>query len=188
MGDKVKLIVGLGNPGSAYQTTRHNAGAWFVQTLAASFGQNLKEDKKFFGKTCKLPNGVWLLEPTTFMNLSGQALQSLAKFYKLPPETILVCHDELDLEPGVVKLKNGGGHGGHNGLRDIINRLSSNHFLRLRLGIGHPGHRDKVHDFVLHAPSKEEHIAILNAIDRALTITDELFAGELQKAMQTLHS
>lgn len=188
MGDKIKLIVGLGNPGSAYQTTRHNAGAWFVETLAASFGQNLKEDKKFLGNTCKLPNGVWLLEPTTFMNLSGQAVATLTKFYKLSLEEILVCHDELDLEPGVVKLKSGGGHGGHNGLRDIINKLGGNQFLRLRLGIGHPGHKDKVHDFVLNPPSKEDKISLLNAIDRALTVTEELFAGDLQKAMQTLHS
>lgn len=184
----IKLIVGLANPGSVYHETRHNVGSWFVEALAATHGQNLKLEKKFSAKIAKLSNGVWLLEPTTYMNLSGQAVKAFSHFYKIAPEEILVCHDELDLQPGIVKLKEKGGHGGHNGLRDIINKLGGSQFIRLRFGIGHPGDKSKVQNYVLKAPSQEDKISIITAIDKALNISDELFAGNLQKAMLVLHT
>ncbi len=189
MSQSINLIVGLGNPGNEYVDTRHNAGFWFLDELARSYQGHFKTDKKFFGDTARINiNGhdIWLLKPTTFMNLSGQALQALAQFYKIKIENILVVHDELDLEPGVARLKKAGGHGGHNGLRDISAR-SGKDFWRLRLGIGHPGDRNKVTGYVLNKASKDDRIAIERAIDNAIRVMPEVVAGETQKAMNTLH-
>ncbi len=190
MSQSIKLIVGLGNPGNEYVDTRHNAGFWFLDELARMYHGTFKNDKKFFGEAVKIQingNDVWLLKPNTFMNLSGQALQALAQFYKINLESILVVHDELDLDPGVARLKKGGGHGGHNGLRDISTR-SGKDFWRLRLGIGHPGDRNKVTAYVLNKPSKDDKISIERAIDNATRVIDDIVAGEMQKAMNTLHS
>jgi len=151
----IKLIVGLGNPGKQYENTRHNAGFWFVEEVARQYQLQFRPETKFLGEVARVQsNGhdVWLLKPMTFMNRSGQSIQSLANFYKISPDQILVVHDELDLSPGTAKLKSGGGHGGHNGLRDTIAALGTPAYLRLRLGIGHPGHRDQVVDYVLHPP------------------------------------
>lgn len=192
MNDKIQLIVGLGNPGDKYAQTRHNAGAEFVEQLAARHLAPLKPEKKYHGLYSKAHiDGqlVHLLVPTTFMNLSGQAVSALASFFKIPPEAILVAHDELDLPPGVAKFKLGGGHGGHNGLRDIISKLGNNkNFYRLRLGIGHPGHSSQVSGFVLNkAPSKERN-ATLAASDEAERYLGLAISGDWAKAMNQLHS
>ncbi len=186
----IKLIVGLGNPGSKYAKTRHNAGFWFVDELVNRLGGEFKTETKFSGEIAKTLIGhqrVWLLKPSTFMNRSGLAAHQLASFYKIPAEDILVVHDELDLEPGTVRLKSGGGHGGHNGLRDLHAHMGKNYW-RLRLGIGHPGDRNKVVDYVLSKPSKDDAVAIHNAIDQSLTVIEDIVMGETQKAMNTLHS
>ena len=182
-----KLIVGLCNPGSAYEKTRHNAGEWFVRALADQADISFKFEKKFFGHIATTSNMILLL-PNTFMNLSGQAVGAVSNFYKLSPEEILVAHDELDLPPGVNKLKTKGGHGGHNGLRDIISRLGSKEFHRLRIGIGHPGHRDLVLNYVLGNPSNSDKLSILNAIDSAVDIVPYLLDNNIEKAMHQLHS
>ena len=190
MSQSIKLIVGLGNPGNEYVDTRHNAGFWFLDELVKSYQGNFKADKKFHGDVARVNikgEDVWLLKPNTFMNLSGQSLQALAQFYKINLENILVVHDELDLEPLTARLKKGGGHGGHNGLRDISARMGKD-FWRLRLGIGHPGDKNKVSAYVLNKPSKDDRISIDRAIDNALSVTDIIAAGEMQKAMNTLHS
>ncbi len=187
----ISLIVGLGNPGSEYERTRHNAGFFFIDALAERQGVSLRRESKFHGEAAKVQIGghqVWLLKPDTFMNRSGQSLAALANFYKIPIESVLVVHDELDLEPGVVRLKKGGGHGGHNGLRDIIARTGSKDFWRLRLGIGHPGHSSKVTGFVLGKPSTDERIELDRAIDRVLDELPAILGGEQQKAMNRLHS
>ena len=155
----IRLVVGLGNPGKDYSSTRHNAGFWWVENLASIRHAQLKPENKFYGlagRTTQGGNELWLLEPQTYMNASGRAVAALARFYKITPEEILVVHDELDLPPGEVKLKKGGGHGGHNGLRDIISQLGTTDFWRLRLGIGHPGDKAAVVDYVLNAPRREE--------------------------------
>lgn len=191
MASSISLIVGLGNPGREYEQTRHNAGFFFVDEVARRHGGSLKPEKKFFGEVGKVSVGgqdIWLLKPDTFMNRSGQAVVALANFYKISPEAILVAHDELDLEPGVLRLKQGGGHGGHNGLRDIIAKTGSKEFWRLRLGIGHPGHSSQVTGFVLGKPSSDERIELDRAIDRALDELPDIIAGEQQKAMNRLHS
>lgn len=190
MSNSICLIVGLGNPGSEYASTRHNAGFWFVEELAAKHGGQFKPDKKYFGETCQITLNqyeVKLLKPGTFMNRSGQAVIALANFYKIPPEQMLVAHDELDFPPGKSRLKIGGGHGGHNGLRDIIGRLGNN-FLRLRIGIGHPGSADQVTPFVLGKPPQSEREQIFNSLEKCLDIIPLLAAGEIQKATQALHS
>ncbi|MBN2647998.1 MAG: aminoacyl-tRNA hydrolase [Thiotrichales bacterium] len=187
---KIKLIVGLGNPGDKYALTRHNAGFWFVDEIARQAGVVFRPETKFLGEAARLQqNGadLWLLKPATFMNRSGQSIQALAHFYKIPVESILVVHDELDLPPGSAKLKKGGGHGGHNGLRDSIAVLGEG-FLRLRLGIGHPGHRDQVVDYVLKAPSKIERELIDDASYLASKVLPELLEGALEKAMMKLHT
>ncbi|WP_016954432.1 aminoacyl-tRNA hydrolase [Catenovulum agarivorans] len=192
MSDSVQLIVGLANPGSQYQNTRHNAGEWFVQEIARRYNATLKLENKFYGFTAQVTiNGqdVKLLIPTTFMNKSGQAIAAMAQFYKIPTEQILVAHDELDLPPGVAKFKRGGGHGGHNGLRDTISRLANNkEFLRLRLGIGHPGHKDKVTGYVLGKAPASEQTAIDAAVDEAARCTELWFKDGFNKAMNRLHS
>ncbi|MAD46978.1 MAG: aminoacyl-tRNA hydrolase [Oceanospirillaceae bacterium] len=192
MSDRIRLIAGLGNPGAEYEHTRHNAGAWLVEELARSEGIRLSPDKKFHGFSGKGMIGgqeCWLLIPTTFMNLSGQAVQALASFYKLKPEEILVVHDELDLPAGQARFKTGGGHGGQNGLRDIIAKLGNNrNFHRLRIGIGHPGDKNKVTGHVLGRPGKNEKSAMEAAIDEALRVVPDAVAGDMAKAMNRLHS
>lgn len=188
----VQLIVGLGNPGPDYARTRHNAGADWVEHLAQRFNCSLVSTPKFFGLSARvsLSNGeLRLLIPTTYMNRSGQSVAALAQFYKIPTEAILVAHDELDLNPGVARLKQGGGHGGHNGLRDIIASLANNpNFMRLRLGIGHPGQAKQVADFVLKRAPQAEAQLTEDASDKALTIVDDLLCGQWDKALRTLHS
>jgi len=188
----VQLIVGLGNPGPEYDQTRHNAGALFVERLAAQQGASLSVDRKYFGLVGKFRHkgeDVRLLIPTTFMNRSGQAVAALAGFFRIPPEAILVAHDELDMPPGVAKLKQGGGHGGHNGLRDIIARLGNqNSFHRLRLGIGHPGHASLVSGYVLGRAPQAERELLDTAIGFALDVTPEILTGDWTRAMQRLHS
>lgn len=185
------LIVGLGNPGQEYEKTRHNAGAWLIEQLAEQNSETLRVEKKFhsqFAKIKILGQEVCLLLPTTFMNNSGQAVIAAAKFYKFAPEAIIVAHDDLDLPVGTVKLKQGGGHGGHNGLRDIINHLGSNNFIRIRMGIGHPGHRDHVLDYVLGQPSQSDRKAITAAIDDVISVLPDIIKGHLQSAMNRLHT
>ena len=188
----VQLIVGLGNPGPEYDQTRHNAGALFVERVAASQRVNLSVDRKYFGLVGKFNHQgreVRLLIPTTYMNRSGQSVAALANFFKLKPEEILVAHDELDMPPGVAKLKQGGGHGGHNGLRDIIAQLGNqNNFHRLRLGIGHPGHASLVSGYVLGRAPRSEQQLLDQSIDFALEVLPEMLAGDWTVAMRKLHS
>ncbi|MBE8189852.1 MAG: aminoacyl-tRNA hydrolase [Candidatus Thioglobus sp.] len=187
----LKLLVGLGNPGQEYRSHRHNVGFWFCDALANLHAGEFKTTGKFFGETAKisLTNlSFHLLKPNTYMNNSGQSVQSLVKFYQLKLDEILVIHDDLDLSPGVAKLKFGGGHGGHNGLRDIIKALSSKDFYRLRLGIGAPVDREKVADFVLNSPSKSELELLQIALKNALNIIPEMLAGETDKAMKILNT
>ena len=188
----VQLIVGLGNPGPEYDQTRHNAGALFVERLADSQRINLSLDKKYFGLVGKFSHqgrDVRLLIPTTFMNRSGQAVAALANFFRIAPEAILVAHDELDMLPGVAKLKQGGGHGGHNGLRDIIAQLGNqNTFHRLRLGIGHPGHSSMVSNYVLGRAPRSEQDLLDTSIGFALDVLPEILAGDWTVAMRKLHS
>jgi len=186
----VLLIVGLGNPGAQYTQTRHNAGFWFVDALTRTARIECRYDSKFHGEVAKCDgtSAYWLLKPTTFMNHSGRAVQALQQFYKIPATQMLVVHDDLDLPVGTARLKRGGGHGGHNGLRDIIAQLGTPDFLRLRLGIGHPGQREQVVDYVLKKASVADKQAINDAIERSLTVLPELLSGAIEKAMQRLHS
>lgn len=191
MAPGIELIAGLGNPGSKYEKNRHNVGFWFIDALAQSKGVKLKHENKFNGEVGKADiagTSVWLLKPTTFMNNSGQAVAALAKFYKIPPEKILVVYDDLDLPPAALRLKQDGGHGGHNGMRDIIAHLGSKTFVRLRIGIGHPGNSSEVTNYVLGNPPSSERIELENAVDEALRNLPQIIQGELQKAMQHLHS
>ena len=191
MSNSVQLIVGLGNPGPKYAQTRHNVGFLFVDQLARSKGATFRPEAKFHGEVCKLHLGgheLWLLKPMTFMNRSGQAVAALARFYKIPPEAILVVHDELDIPAGQLRLKQGGGHGGHNGLRDIISQLGSRDFLRLRIGIDHPGTAREVTNYVLGKASPDDRISIEAAIDEALHSLPKILDGDLQAAMNRLHS
>lgn len=192
MDTPVELIVGLGNPGPNYERTRHNAGADLVLELAKSLHVELKHESKFFGDTARVTldgNDVRLLIPSTFMNLSGKSVNALAKFYQIAPEAILVVHDELDKPPGVARFKKGGGHGGHNGLRDTIKCLGNNkQFARLRIGIGHPGNAKQVADYVLKKASPNDQQLIINSIDDALRALPLAVAGEWEKAMLKLHS
>ncbi|MBJ3815509.1 aminoacyl-tRNA hydrolase [Shimwellia pseudoproteus] len=188
----IKLIVGLANPGAEYAATRHNAGAWYVDLLAERARQPLKEEPKFFGYTARITlagEDVRLLVPTTFMNLSGKAVAAMATFYRIAPDEILVAHDELDLPPGVAKFKLGGGHGGHNGLKDIISKLGNNpNFHRLRVGIGHPGDKNKVVGFVLGKPPLSEQKLIDEAIDEAARCSEIWLQDGLTKATNRLHA
>lgn len=188
----IKLLVGLANPGSDYTNTRHNAGAWVVEELARIHHSPLKSEAKFFGLTSRIiVNGqdVRLLIPTTYMNLSGKAIAAIAKFYQIQPEEIMIAHDELDLPPGVAKFKQGGGHGGHNGLKDTISKLGNNkEFYRLRIGIGHPGHKDKVAGYVLTKAPSKEHECILAAVDESVRCFDILLKDGLTKAQNRLHT
>ncbi len=188
----IRMIVGLGNPGSDYVRTRHNAGQDLVELLAREQHGTLSPSAKFFGLSANVRlagEDLRLLVPTTFMNRSGQAVAALARFYRIEPESILVVHDELDLAPGVARLKLGGGHGGHNGLRDIISALGNNkNFARLRLGIGHPGHASAVANYVLKRASAEDQQRIDSAIDASLAVMHDLVSGDWDRATRTLHS
>ena len=192
MSHEIRLIVGLGNPGPEYAHTRHNAGAWYVAELAARNNGSLREDPKYYGLTARITlhgQEVRLLIPTTFMNLSGKSVSALAKFFQIPVESILVAHDELDLPPGVAKFKLGGGHGGHNGLKDIISKLGNNpNFHRLRVGIGHPGDKNKVVGFVLGKPPVSEQKLIDEAVDEAARCTEIWLKEGLTKATNRLHA
>lgn len=188
MAGEIDLIVGLGNPGSQYVRTRHNVGFWLLDRLTAA-GADLRTESKFQAEVGTLKLGgrrVALLKPTTFMNLSGQAVGAYARYYKIPPAAILVVHDELDLAPGTVRLKRGGGHGGHNGLRDITAQIGAE-FLRLRLGIGHPGSADKVVEYVLGNPPTDDRLAIEDAIARGVSVLPEVVAGQTDKIMNQLN-
>ncbi len=187
----IALLVGLGNPGTRYEDTRHNAGFWFLDAVASSYNIQFRSESRFSGEVARLQHSgfdCWLLKPTTFMNRSGQAISALAHFYKINPVNILVAHDELDLSVGTVRLKKGGGHGGHNGLRDTINKLSTSDFMRLRLGIDHPGHRDAVTGHVLNAPQASERTAIDEAIGLSVRALPLILNGDYDKAMQQLHT
>jgi PTH1 family peptidyl-tRNA hydrolase len=193
MSDPIRLIVGLGNPGPEYETTRHNAGFWLADHYADDLRASFNFEKAFFGMVAKARRGaenVLLLKPATYMNRSGQAVGAMARFYKLEPSQVLVLHDELDLLPGQVKMKQGGGHAGHNGLRDIQSALGSPDFWRIRIGIGHPrtlGLAQQVADFVLHAPRREELTGIESVIDRCRAVLPALLDGELAQATRQLH-
>lgn len=187
----IKLIVGLGNPGKDYQAHRHNAGFWFVEALAHQLGGNFSKQSKFFGEISEnlLSNKkIRLLKPQTFMNCSGQAIQALSSYFNIKAEEVLVIHDELDLNPGTVRLKMGGGHGGHNGLRDTIKALDSKEFYRLRIGVGHPGSKNEVVDFVLSPPSKNELDLIEDSMGDAMAIISLVVEGQFEQAMQQLHT
>jgi PTH1 family peptidyl-tRNA hydrolase len=188
----IKLLVGLANPGPEYAQTRHNAGQWYLNQLVSQENIQLKAEAKFYGLTGRIQfagNDIRLLVPTTFMNLSGKSVAAMANFYRIKPEEILVAHDELDLPPGVAKFKLGGGHGGHNGLRDIISKLGNNkNFYRLRIGIGHPGDKNRVSGFVLGKASRAEQDLIDQSIDEAARCTPILGQDGLAKAMNRLHS
>lgn len=192
MSTPIQLIVGLGNPGAEYAKTRHNAGVWLVSALAERFQSNLRDDPKYFGYTARINlhgHDVRLLVPTTFMNLSGKSVAAMAKFFQIPPEQILVVHDEMDIPPGIAKFKLGGGHGGHNGLRDIISKLGNNNqFYRLRIGIGHPPTKEQVVNFVLNRPSQPEQQLIDAAQDEAIRAIEIMFSDDMAKAMNRLHS
>ena len=187
----IKLIVGLQNPGTSYAETRHNAGGWFVKRLAAHSRATFKEEKKWQAELASLSQSsgtCWLLLPTTYMNHSGLSVRAVAHFYNIEPEEILVVHDELDLPAGRIKLKTGGGHGGHNGLRDVIAQLGSNAFHRLRVGIGHPGHKDLVLNFVLGKPLAIERELIGEAISRIADVIPTLLNGDFSKAMNQINT
>lgn len=187
----IQLLIGLGNPGEEYAHTRHNAGAWWVARVAAALGTQLRVEKKFhstISSICVAGRNGFLAQPTTFMNHSGQPVREITQFYQIPPEHILVVHDELDFPVGTVRLKQAGGHGGHNGLRDIMQQLQTDTFYRLRLGIGHPGNRSQVHDYVLSRPSVHDFSLICDAIDQSIPILPTLMAGDIEKAMQALHT
>lgn len=187
----MKLIVGLGNPSKEYEQTRHNAGFWFIDELAWQWKVSLKEDKKYFGEVARVSRAegdVWLLKPLTFMNLSGKAVGALAQFYKIKPEEILVVHDELDIPCGRIRLKRGGGNGGHNGLKDIQAKLGTADFYRLRLGIDHPGDKALVSAYVLNKPSAEDKQKIEEAIGKSLQGLPLIMEGKWEEATRFLHS
>ncbi|MEO7066020.1 MAG: aminoacyl-tRNA hydrolase [Rhodanobacter sp.] len=187
----LRLIVGLGNPGAEYLRTRHNAGFWFIDALASEHGARFAFDGKLHGESCKVDiagKSVWLLKPATFMNKSGAAVVAALHYYKIEPEQCLVAHDDLDLQPGTVRLKFDGGHGGQNGLRDIIAQLGHARFHRLRMGTGHPRDRGQVTPWVLGPPSAQDEDAILDGLARALQVLPLAVTGQFDKAMQQLHT
>lgn len=191
MAQDIVMVVGLGNPGPDYENTRHNAGALFVEALARNAGQSLRPEKKYHGLYARVQwqgLDLHLLNPSTFMNRSGLSIKALADFFRIPPEQILVAHDELDLPPGTAKLKKGGGHGGHNGLRDTIAHLGTNDFQRLRLGIGHPGDSHKVTGYVLSRLGKQEAEQLNDIFIEVLRVLPDAASGKLAAAMNQLHS
>ena len=187
----IRLIVGLGNPGREYAETRHNAGFWWVEGVAAQTSAVFRPEKKFHGLAARVAERsgeLWLLKPETYMNASGRSVAALAGFYKIAPAEILVVHDDLDLPPGTVRLKKGGGHGGHNGLKDIIAHLGTPEFWRLRIGIGHPGERSEVVNYVLKAPTATERRLIEEAVEHSLGALPRLLSGDFGGAMNKLHA
>jgi len=189
--DGLRLIVGLGNPGAEHLRTRHNAGFWFVDALAQSQGVRFGLESKLFGETAKVNIGgqsLWLLKPATFMNLSGKSVAAALRYWKIEPEQMLVVHDELDLAPGTARLKFDGGHGGQNGLRDITKLLGHGKYHRLRIGIGHPGHKDRVTSWVLGKPGADDEASILRAISDADDVLPLAVAGDFNEAMKRLHT
>ena len=187
----IRLIAGLGNPGKKYEQTRHNAGFWFVDEVARRYAVRFRAESRFASEvaSCQIDaQECRLQKPQEFMNRSGRPVAALAAFYRIPRSAILVVHDDLDLPPGTVRLKQNGGHGGHNGLRDLIPSLGGNDFLRLRIGIGHPGHRDDVIDYVLRPAAPEEQAAIEAAIEAALGVLSDVITGNLEAAMKVLHT
>jgi PTH1 family peptidyl-tRNA hydrolase len=191
MTEGIQLIVGLGNPGTEYENTRHNAGFWWIDEICRTHGVTLSSEAKFFGRVGRLKLGAretWLLQPTTFMNASGRAIAALARFYRIAPHSILVVHDELDLLPGSIKLKRGGGNGGHNGLKDISAQLGTADYWRLRLGIGHPGEKSAVVNFVLNPPMKDEAPLIEDMIEQSVKLLPTLLEGRFEAAMLKLHT
>jgi PTH1 family peptidyl-tRNA hydrolase len=187
----IKLFAGLGNPGPEYEATRHNAGFWWVDALAQELKVPLVAERGYHGLIARANvhgQSVWLLEPQTFMNLSGRAVAALARFYKIRPDEILVVHDELDVVPGEAKLKFGGGHAGHNGLRDIHAQLGTGDYWRLRIGIGHPGVKSEVTDWVLRKPAPDQRTAMQECIARTLKAVPALLAGEMDKATLLIHT
>lgn len=191
MSSGIKLIVGLANPGREYENTRHNAGEWFVRELSADIHTDFRAFSKFHGLLAEARRDdqpYFLLIPTTYMNLSGRAVKAVASYYKIPPESILIAHDEVDLPTGTIKLKFDGGDGGHNGLKDIINHLSTKKFYRLRIGVGRPRPGQDTADYVLDKPSKSDRQLIDNAIMQSMDILPLILAGQFQKAMHTLHT
>jgi PTH1 family peptidyl-tRNA hydrolase len=187
----LRLIVGLGNPGAEHARTRHNAGFWFLDALAAQAGARFGLESKLHGETARIElagRTLWLLKPATFMNASGRSVAAALRYWKIEPEEALLAHDELDLAPGTARLKFDGGHGGQNGLRDTIQVLGHGGFHRLRLGIGHPGHKDKVTSWVLGRPGKDDEIMIRRAVDDALAVMPLAVAGDFSEAMKRLHT
>jgi len=187
----IKLFVGLGNPGPEYEATRHNAGFWWIDALSRELKAPLGLDKSYHGQVARTTVGgqnVWLLKPLTFMNLSGKSVAALARFFKIAPEEVLVAHDELDIVPGQVKLKFGGSHAGHNGLRDIHAQLGTADYWRLRVGVGHPGVKAEVINWVLKKPSQEDRMAMEDCIGRCLKALPELLQGQMEKAMMQIHT
>ena len=188
----IKLIVGLGNPGPQHESNRHNAGVIFLHHLCKTYGNNLRVETKFFGEFSSIViegADIKLLFPTTFMNNSGKSVAAVCKFFKLAPENLLVAYDEIDFDVGVTRFKEGGGHGGHNGVRDIINALAGkNDFFRLRIGVGHPGHKSMVANYVLNDPSRAEADAIMSNIEDAIRILPTAINGNWEEAMRVLHS
>lgn len=186
----IALITGLGNPGTKHEGNRHNVGFWFCEELARRHGQHFRPENRFHGEVARITEhgrDIWLLKPDTYMNRSGQAVRALASFYKIPVQQILVVHDELDVQPGAVKLKKGGGHGGHNGLRDIVAHMG-NDFARIRIGIGHPGQASDVSNYVLHDPSTDDRILMERVIEECLHYLPDLLDDHWSRAMNHLHS
>jgi len=190
MAKPVRIIAGLGNPGDKYERTLHNAGFWFVDALARKYGGLFRYEKRFDADACRVRmhgEDVWLVKPQGFMNMSGQPIRGVLEYYRLQPGEMLVAHDEIDLPPGTVRIKEGGGHGGHNGLRDIIRHCGAD-FLRLRLGVGHPGEKDEVTNYVLKRGSADVEAEIERNIDEAITVMPELVDGDVNAAMKKLHT
>ena len=186
----IRIIAGLGNPEDRYERTLHNAGFWFVDALARKYGGSFKHEKKFDADSCRVKmhgEDVWLVKPQSYMNNSGQPIRGLLDYYRLNVTELLVAHDEIDLPPGTVRLKEGGGHGGHNGLRDILRHCGAD-FLRLRLGVGHPGDKDQVTNYVLKRASSDVEAAIERNIDDAMVVMPELVDGDINAAMKKLHT
>lgn len=187
----LRLIVGLGNPGAEYVQARHNAGFWFADALVAGAQERFSYNAKLLGDAVKLgaeAGSLWVLKPTTFMNRSGQSVAAALRYFKIEPEQMLIAHDDLDLPPGTVRLKFDGGHGGQNGLRDIFAHLGHGRFHRMRIGIGHPGHKDRVTPWVLGPPGRDDEAAILRGIDRALAVLPLARQGDFNEAMKQLHT
>ena len=190
MGASYQLLIGLGNPGARYETTRHNAGVWLLERVARRYASGFRSSPRCFGSIADADiagTRVRLFRPDTFMNHSGRAVAAVAGFYKVPIERILIAHDEIDLPPGTVRLKRGGGHGGHNGLRDVVPQLASAGFSRIRIGVGHPGSKDRVVGYVLDRPPRAERSEIDDAIERVVDEIARIAGGDLEGAMNTLH-